>query len=306
MLTIAYITSRADPRFEWFAASLSREMRDAAIDGSRLQVIVVDSLAPRKLEAPFPFEHRSPKPTVWQGRHRLTRRDYFAPSNTRNTAFALARHEHIAFVDDLSVLLPGWLKAHVHAAANKYVLAGTTSRYFDVVCDSAGDYRHGMPSPDIRLDHGRDSRLKSLPEGDGIHRCLASEWLYGGTFSVPLKTALTVNGYDEIYNGGALYDDGDFGIRVGRTGIDMMITRTCGTIEDELGHTENSAIRIDNGSHNGNVLIDQLRRDSNRIWTVGNVFNLKELRDRTLAGNPFPIPTEPSTHWVDGQPLSGM
>jgi hypothetical protein len=127
MLTIAYLTFRSKPRFEWFVASLNREFRDMpSLDRASTQVMVIDGRYPRKLEANFTFEHHSPKPTVWQGPHRLTQRDYFAAANTRNTALALARGTHVAFVDDLSVLLPGWLKAHSHAAEHGYVLAGTT------------------------------------------------------------------------------------------------------------------------------------------------------------------------------------
>lgn len=310
-LTIAYITFRERPRFEWFVASLNREFRSSPdIDRSTVQVLVIDGCYPRKLEADFLFEHRPPKPTVWQGPHRLTQRDYSCAANARNTAFALSRHAHVVFVEDLSVLLPGWLKAHAHAATHGYVLAGTTCKYFDLQCDADGSYTFGQPSIDVRLIAGQDSRLRMLPDDGLLHPCPGS-WLYGGTFSTPIETALQANGHDEIYDsiGGA---DWDFGVRVERTGVKMLITRACGTVEDELGHGAKLVTRLDkpwlrpDGPSSSNRLLNRLLSESDRVWTLGNNFNLRALRERVLAGEPFPIPTEPTTHWVDGQPLSEM
>jgi hypothetical protein len=298
-------------------------------DPGGMQVIVIDGRHPRKLEADFPFEHHSPKPTVWQGPHRLTQRDYFCAANARNTAFALARHGHVAFVDDLSVLLPGWLKAHVHAAANGYVLLGTTCKHKNLEVNGEGEilrYEDFLP--------GRDSRLKFLLNDDLLRA--PGGWLYGGTFSVPLEYALSVNGQDEIHDtiGG---EDYDFGERLGRVGAQIFISRTCGTFEDEDGHhSEAPMIRLDkawppgsnvrvtgdgaghliygldkpvsgaDGPYSSNYLFNRLRRDTDRSWTLGNVFNLRDLRARVLSDEPFPIPTEPAAHWVDGQSLSEM
>lgn len=307
MLTIAYLTFRENPRFEWFASSLKREFRDTpGTDSSLTQVVVIDGRYPRKLEADFPFDHRSPKPTVWQGTHRLTRRDYFCAANTRNTALAIARHGHVVFVDDLSVLAPGWLKAHLHAAANGYVLCGTTHKRKKIEVSSEGEILRSE-----ELVHGTDSRMRYLVD-DSLFRC-GGGWLYGGTFSVPLEHALRVNGQDEICDsiGG---EDYDFGQRLERAGSEIYITRTCGTIEDEdAHHTQETMIRLDkpwpdlvDGPYSSNRLLNRLRRESDRVWTLGNSFVLREMRDRVLSGEPFPIPVEPTTHWVDGQPLSEM
>jgi len=327
-LTVVYLTFRTSPKFEWFVASLNRELRGMPdFDRAELQVLVIDGLHPRKLEADFPIEHHPPKPTVWQGQHRLTKRDYFAAASTRNTAFALARHTHVAFVDDLSVLLPGWLKAHVHAATHGYVLCGTTCKHKNIEVASDGQI--------VRYDEhvpGRDSRLGQLPNDETI-RCTGG-WLYGGTFSVPLEHALRVNGQDEIHDtiGG---EDYDFGERLERSGSQVYISRSCGTFEDEDGHHVGTPmVRLDKpwpptslreartltpgswtdsaqptqaeGPYSSNYLFNRLRRDAGRSWTLGNHFDLRELRDRVLAGGSFPIPTEPRVHWVDGQPLTEM
>jgi hypothetical protein len=47
-------------------------------------------------------------------------------------------------------------------------------------------------------------------------------------------------------------------------------------------------------------------REKERVTTIGNAFDLADLRRRVLAGEPFPVPTEPRTHWVDQQPIGEM
>ena len=329
-LTVAYLTFRAQPRFAWFASSLERELRGMPdFDRAGLQVLVIDGRHSHReaLAATFPVEHRPPKPTVWQGPHRLTQRDYFCAANARNTAFAFTLHGHVAFVDDLSVLLPGWLKAHVHAAEHEYVLCGTTCKRKGIVVGEDGTIEGYEDFPP-----GTDSRMKFLPD-DSLIPC-GGGWLYGGTFSVPLEHALRVNGQDEIHDtiGG---EDYDFGERLHRAGSKVFISRTCGTLEDEDGHhAESPMVRLDkpwppssdrsprvrtpnawsdgaipnsaDGPYSSNYLFNRLRRDTDRSWTIGNDFDLRALRARVLAGDPFPVPTSPTTHWVDGQPLAEM
>lgn len=332
-LTVAYLTFRAFPRFDWFLASLDRELRSMPdFDRKDLHVVVVDGRYPTRQfqgRPSLPLENTAPKPTVWQGPHRLTTRDYFCAANARNTAFARARHAHVAFVDDLSVLVPGWLAAHVHAATHGYVLCGTTNKCKGIVVDADGRIARVTPFPP-----GTDSRLRNLPPSGELVAC-SGAWLYGGTFSVPLEHALRVNGQDEVYDGlGG--EDYDFGMRLERAGSKLFITRACGTFEDEDGHhAETPMVRLDkpwpprerrparsltaagwtlpaepdrasDGPYSSNYLLHRLGRERGRSWTLGNPFNLRELRARVLAGEPFPVPDGPREHWVDGQPLAEM
>ncbi|HJT36827.1 MAG TPA: hypothetical protein VJ818_00240, partial [Actinomycetota bacterium] len=313
---IAYMTFRRDPRFEWFAASLWREMRAHEVEPEQLQIVVIDGrlwydparrIALREIvHGRFEFEHHPPKPTVWQGPNRLTSHDYFAASNARNTAFAYARAPHVAFVDDLSVLLPGWLGAHFRAYEGRFVLCGSTCKNKNINVNGNGDVVSFE-----RFEPGQDSRLATFNQSSGLFRANGG-WLFGGTFSVPLEAALKVNGQDELCDtiGG---EDYDFGFRLERSGADIYGDRTCGTFEDEDGHhAEAPMIRLDkpwpgeHGPYSSNYLLHRLRNEQSRYLPLGNNFDLRALRDRVLAGEDFPIPTEPTNHWVDGEPLRRM
>jgi hypothetical protein len=310
MLTIAYITFRERPRFEWFVKSLRRECSG---DFAGLQIIVIDGrlwhdpnrgTELKAVADGMEFQHVPPKPTVWQGPHRLTSKDYFAAASVRNTAFCYAQGGHVTFVDDLSVLRPGWLHSHREAAAGHYVLSGLTDKIKNISVDDNGDVISYDEHPP-----GKDSRRTQFP-ATGVHPSNGS-WLYGGTFSVPLEGALKVNGQDEICDsiGG---EDYDFGIRLARAGYVLRITAECATYEDEdAHHTESPMVRLDKpwsgsmGPYGSNVLYNRLMQE-NRFLPLGNNFNLRELREKILAGDTFPVTGQPDKYWLDGQPLTEM
>lgn len=319
-LSIVYITFRQRPRFEWFCSSLSRELGTAPeLSPADVEVLVVDGrlwhdARARQIEFAalgrgyLAFEHLAPKPSLWQGPGRQTKREFFCAASARNTALAHARGDQVAFVDDLSILLPGWLKAHLDAAEHGYVLAGTTSKKKNLVVSADGD----LLSFD-EFASGEDSRLKMAGvAGGGLVSCSGGS-LFGGTFSVPLELALAVNGQDEKCDtiGG---EDYDFGIRLERAGASIRLSAGCGTFEDEDGHhTEAPMVRLDkpwpgpDGPYSSNYLLHRLLRERGRYWTIGNEFVLREVRLQVLSGGGFPeLSTAPVLHWVDGQPLSEM
>jgi len=104
-LTIAFITGRQEPLFERFMGSLLNQIKP----GDNISVIVVDYYG-RQFTSYVPdIISVEPKPTPWQGRYRLTSRDYWAMSSARNTAFLYCNTEWIAFVDDRCWCLEQWL-----------------------------------------------------------------------------------------------------------------------------------------------------------------------------------------------------
>jgi hypothetical protein len=314
-LTIAYLTFRLRPRFEWFCSSLAREFRSTpGVPPDEVQVVVIDGRLwydsqrgeelVKAAAGRIAFEHHPPKPSPWQGPSRQTQRDYFCAASVRNTAFAYSKAPHIAFVDDLSVLLPGWLEAHLKAARDGHVLAGTTCKNRSIVVSDDGT----IVSYDT-FPPGQDGRIKLVAQ-DG--QACTGQWLYGGTFSVPLAYALAVNGQDEVHDtiGG---EDYDFGIRLERAGAAIKISKSCGTFEDEDGHhSEASVIRLDkpwpgpDGPYSSNFLLNKLLREKERFWTVGNDYKLRDVHEHMPAGLGFPKVASDLKHWVDSQLLSEM
>ena len=315
-LSVAYITFRIHPHFQWFAASLARELKSMPdVNPADVQIIVIDGRLwydSRRGDALLAdaagrirFEHHPPKPSPWQGPDRQTNRDYFCAAAVRNTALAYARGSHVLFVDDLSVLLPGWLKAHVHAATHGYVLAGTTCKQRNI----AVDYEGNILSFEA-FAPGRDSRIDKITEDP--QNCPGG-WLFGGTFSVPTWLAMATNGQDEIHDtiGG---EDYDFGIRLERAGAVIRISRGCGTYEAEADHhAEPSVVRLDkpwpgpDGPYSSNYLLKKLEREASRCWTTGNDYVLRDVRSQILVGGRFPeVSKGLLKHWVDGRMLREM
>lgn len=318
-LTLAYFTSRRNPHLEWFAASLRREI---AREGFRPRhILIVDfhadeqgrreeteaALGPIVWDLAPMVEIIAPKPCVWQGPHRLTTNQYFAASNARNTAFARCREDFIACVDDLSVFAPGWLNQVRHAMEHKYVALGAYKKVLNLRVDKEGGIGFDPYVP------GVDSRWNS--GADGIVMA-AGSWFFGCSFAMPLEAALTVNGFDEICDGQGA-EDYDFGMRVERAGYKLFYNRNMLTYESEEGHStpgNQHFIRLSkpmpyDGQYNigsDHVLLRRVMRETDRVTTISNHYNLRELRNSALAGQPWPIMQNPQHDWRDGTPLSQM
>ncbi|HTX58469.1 MAG TPA: glycosyltransferase, partial [Verrucomicrobiae bacterium] len=100
-VTVAYITHRDEPRFDWFIDGLA-----AQLDGDAVEVLVVDGLrSPARCArveelaaGRFVCRHVAPKPNPWNGPHRLTATDRWAAASARNSAIVHARGAYLVCV----------------------------------------------------------------------------------------------------------------------------------------------------------------------------------------------------------------
>jgi hypothetical protein len=356
-ITIAYVTNRANPRFEWFVESLCWQTTPE--QRANLQVVLVDGClwspvsglwrdyfgADRRGDFPFacesyhdlsrhseferivagrfPFLHIPPKPCAYQGPFRQTKRDFFCAGNTRNTAFIVAQHPYVVFVDDLSVLMRGWFNQVFHAAEGGYIVCGAYKKVKNLSVrpsTSFGEldisWEHFEPGVDSRWNRGSDSGIVPW-HGTGMFGC---------SFGVPLEAALEVDGNDAACNsqGG---EDYDFGIRLERAGWAFFFNRNALTLESEELHHDGSKLPqerhlvipqnlpplYDSYRHineaekywSDHVLLNRISNETDRILPViGD--NLRELRAHFLATGLVPVPAAGQLDWRTGKPLSEL
>lgn len=301
-LTIAYITAREKPEFEWFFSSLLMQMKGTL----PIAVIVIDtregersgltiergSLGHSAIRFPNPLLHIKPKPTIWQGKHRITKEDWWAASNARNTAICLCKTEWIAFLDDRCVLMPTWLKAIKDAMKYGYAVCG------------AYEKRHGMTVENGIIKHGGIITGEDTRIGLNTQAVKApGQWFFGCTTALPLEWALAVNGYDETCDGISM-EDVIFGLMLQNNGYPIAYDKRMKIVEDrtpdQLGkpmRREDKGISPDDKSHAMLHMLSQAKRATHQ-W------NLSEIREKVLKGEPFPIPTGPTHDWYDGQPIA--
>ncbi len=305
-LTIAYFTSRKQPRIGWFFDSLHRETGGEYRD---IRVVVVDRWSADRgwgwrvsddYEMLGPTAdvridagggtviHTCPKPGVWQGEHRRTKVDWFAASNARNTALCLAPDGWIAYVDDLSVLMPGWLKAVREAMAGPetMITCGAYRKVGDLQVDPSGNvikYDDRPSGHDSRWKHGKDDRPVSC----------AAAWMFGCSLVAPVEAFLRVNGWPEALCDGLSFEDVICGVMLSKHGYTFQYDRRMLTLEDDDLHGQLPVMkRSDYGvSPNDKSHAVLSIAETGDGWHP-NYFGeegIRGLRARILAGEPFPI-----------------
>lgn len=305
MLTIAYMTCRKDPKIEWFSASLARET--AAHPDLRFRVVIIDYFANFGEDSRRPFSRAgwtvcAPKPSVWQGKYRLTKDDWFAASNARNSALCLATDGHIAYVDDLSVLKPGWLTYVREAIARDSITCFTYQKVRDLVVDAAGSIVSFTDFPsghDNRFGGGSDS---------GPVSC-GGNWLYGCSLVAPVEAFLDINGWPEICDGLG-FEDCIAGIMLEKKGWAIEFDRRAVTFEsEELHHVGPVMKRSDYGvspNDKSHALLKMAQGGDG--WHPGFFGDegIRGLRQRVLSGEPFPMVGIPEHEWYTGTPLRDL
>lgn len=295
-LTVAMITSRERPMFSWFLDSLyNTGMRPA-------QIILVSLNATGDETDNFkgiPVRAVQPKPTVWQGKHRLTKEDWWAASNARNTAICLCKTEWISILDDRCVLMPGWAEAVRDAMKGNYVMCGSYQKRINMQVEN-GLIRHGGEVI------GEDHRFMQNP--GKVVDC-SGDWTFGCNLTFPVKWALEINGFEELMDG-LSFEDCFFGRMLQNCGHPIKFDPRARMIEDrtpsELGKP---MLRTSKEKH-PNDTTDKghaaLRKFSHLKRTL-HPWNLAEIRERVLTGGEWPsVDQFPQNDWFDGQPIKEM
>lgn len=304
--TIAYITNRTVCHFDWFCDALIRENPK----WEDFDIIVIDSKLwydeqPRReyiancVKGRFAYRHYAPKYSVWQGPGRRTTKDYFCPANSRNTAFICAQGDHIIFIDDLSVPMPGWLSRHMYAGEKGYVLAGLTNKTNNIAVENGfprywDDHPVGNDSRSFKFWHQKECN---------------PAWLFGGNFSVPLEAALRINGQDELT---AAFGSEDylFGMALVHAGYTIKVDHMCLVIESDYEHNQPDChmaremkIVSSTGEEDGHYILRRYR-DEQRKWTISEQYNLRKARDHFKLTGEFIKTESPEHDWRDSKPLS--
>lgn len=300
-LTIAYATARRDPAFQWFFDSLHPQIGDLDV-----RVIVVDMLAADRDLAGvdthgIPVRHVPCKPNIWQGAHRLTPRDWWALSTYRNTAVCLCETTWIAMLDDRCVLMPSYIGAIRRAMEGRYAVCGRYQKRYNMEVVNGAIAVEGQLS-------GEDPRLgaKRTQNKPGRHAPAAvpGNWFFGACNAQPLEWALEINGWDESCDPLGL-EDCVYGAMLERRGRPIRYDPQMFMVEDRSSFAVEPplAIRADKGKSPNDKSHAILKRTAGSLRATHDI-DLRAIRSSVLAGEPFPIPTGPTTDWYDGQPLS--
>jgi hypothetical protein len=324
-LTISYLTSRRDSKLQWFLDSLKRECDG---DCSSINLVIVDFYSNFKNADETwigkdktqwkSFAHVGPKPCVWQGPHKLTKDEWFAASNARNTSLCLAPDGFLAYCDDLSILMPGWLNSVREAMAGNYITLGTYEKRKKMVVEN-GELISSEP-------FGSDSRMIHIKDNKPVH--VDGGWLFGCSIAGPVEAFLSVNGWPEDLCDGLGSEDSCMGVALYNAGHKIMFDPRMKTIESEEDHhyTAGTDSTWDETNPENKVRISQAftRSDygispndkSHAALNIAkgskwfpNSFGeggIRALRQRILAGEAFPIPKAPEHEWFTGKRLDKL
>ena len=280
-LTIVYITGRREPRLDWMVAGLRRQRQISdAID-----LVVIDTYArsPKLLGIDTGIFSSvvvsRPKPTIWQGPHRVTKVDWWANSNARNTGIVLCKTDYVVFLDDRCHLGPHWLE----------VVRRAECKRDSMIVGAYEKHENGK----VIVDH----RLQQCPQGKV--NCGGS-WLYGCTFALPLEWCLEANGFEEGCDG-LSGEDYIFGFMLENNGHRLdFVPSMFVSLERSSAHA-NTYVRVDKGvspNDKSHAALIRFRRRRRSEFTP----NLRALRDQLAHGGTFPIPDPAVNHrdWYDG------
>lgn len=337
MLNIVYCTGRKDPKIGWFLSSLAREV---AGDFSAVKVIIVDYWAnpfggtrqDHEARRAYVFDAVdmagipqesvnwvSPKSTPWQGKQRQTQEDWFNVANSRNTGLCFCDDGWVAFVDDLSVLMPGWFQAAIQATLTPKMI--TLCRYRKVrnLVVEKGEVVSFDPChvTDGGIDTGQDARERVAKSVERPFVNCPSDWHYGYVMG-PVQAYLDINGWVETLTAGLSFEDVPTGINLGKKGYGFRYEPRMLALESEEGHGQGPGMKKADyrGKDWGRPELDKSHAvlamtKQGDGFTPNDFFNgmtISELRDHVYrkATNSFPAPKTGTREWFTGVLLSEL
>lgn len=300
------MTMRREPMIHWFFDSLHTECQG---DYSWFRVGIIDFRVDdpgrrdkfaKAFRGDTELIHRAPIPSVWQGPTRLTKRNFFDAANARNTALCLAQDGWIAYVDDLTVLMKGWLTCVREAMARCYIGLGSYRKVkkLQVQYGEVIDYEDDGVGWDSRWKFGNDAG--PVPA--------SGNWLYGCSFVAPVQALVDINGFDTDSTpmGG---EDYIAGIMMEKAGYKFQYDRRMFSLEaDDLHDLEQDNFlriiertpgRLDASQVLLNMVLYNNRRQAPNYYPGG----ISGLRQKTLRGEPFPTIGCPQHSWYSGKRL---
>lgn len=302
-LTVAFLTTRQDPKLAWFIQSLIR------VCPADIQSLVIQfgQEFPEQLRGisevhggRIQFHKHPPKPSIWQGPHKLTKEEWWDKSGYINTAIALCKTEWLALLDDRCVIMPGYFEAIADAMKGEYIVAGKYEKMYNVLVDN-GKFLSG----DEPIDNGNKIGKDPRATGANSPRRIPGEQLFGCNYAAPVEWLLQVNGSDESTSPTGL-EDCVLGMMLSRNNYPIMYDERMSIIEDRTpGVIDSYTKRCDKGP--SGTQWDRSHRilaKTHGKLAATHPLNLRELRDKVQAGEPFPVPEEPKTDWFDNQALS--
>jgi hypothetical protein len=313
-LTIAYTTARKEPKVDWFLESLVKQSGLPAV----VDVLIIDHMA-----QPFGgwtinnveerrrnlFEVTSrlgleqvirwlpQKPNVFSGPHKLTKDEWWSKSSDLNSAICLAKGSWLACVDDRSVLMPGWLDAIKRAMKGNYAVCGSYEKRSGMTVENGVITNLGTVI-------GKDPRKQRI--NSPMWKITGGQWFgagqwFGCTNALPLEWALQVNGYDESCDG-MRYEDTTFGNMLLENKFPVKYDPLMAIVEDRTPGFDVAVKSMDKGVSPADKSHSLLKRVHGKKQATHH-WNLREIRERVLRGEPFPMPDQPTHDWYDNQPL---
>jgi len=287
-VTVAFITAREEPHLEWLCDGIEQQAKK----GDKIELIVVDALGRpakaigyRSIKVIKKLIETRPKPTIWQGAHRITAHDFFANANARNTAIVLCSTGYICFLDDRCRLDPGWLEqVRIGEKKRSSVLCGTYTKHED---------------RGVSVDH----RRQHAPQGR--NNCGGS-WCYGCNFALPLKWLLEVNGCEEGCDPVGM-EDCVLGHMLANAGYQLDFVPAMAVQQDRHGFVH----PLDFPRHDpGQTPLDKSHMIQTRFFPrkrtefTPDLKKLRRLVDKKMS-LPIPDPNGDHRDWFDGSLIRG-